>query len=96
MDPRPERAPMPRFIEAELAPTATIHTLTLSACRWPIGDPHNADFGFCGRDRAGPGSYCQQHAQTAFRRRGEANPRSDQRLERYLAEPRRAHHADAR
>jgi GcrA cell cycle regulator len=34
-------------------------------CRWPIGDPGDAEFGFCGRGTA-IGSYCPQHAKRAF------------------------------
>jgi GcrA cell cycle regulator len=49
--------------------TATIHTLTPHGCRWPIGEPDEAGFGFCGRRREGPGSYCAGHAPMAVRRR---------------------------
>lgn len=35
-------------------------------CKWPIGDPKTADFGFCG-DRKVPGiPYCIEHAQVAY------------------------------
>jgi GcrA cell cycle regulator len=53
----------------EATPTATIHTLTAHGCRWPIGEPEEAGFGFCGRLREGPGSYCAGHAPMAVRRR---------------------------
>ena len=53
----------------EATPTATIHTLTAHGCRWPIGEPDEAGFGFCGRLREGPGSYCAGHAPMAVRRR---------------------------
>ena len=49
--------------------TATIHTLGLDACRWPIGEPDQAGFGFCGRTRVGHSSYCVGHALMAVRRR---------------------------
>src|SRR5580700_9746081 len=46
--PQATRAPrevvsIPR-IAYEVGPTATIHTLTAHACRWPIGEPDMADF----------------------------------------------------
>jgi GcrA cell cycle regulator len=53
----------------EAPATATIHTLTAHGCRWPIGEPDEAGFGFCGRLRTGPGSYCAGHAPMAVRRR---------------------------
>ncbi len=35
-------------------------------CRWPCGDPKQADFGFCG-DNAMPGlPYCEKHARMAY------------------------------
>ncbi|HEY1752531.1 MAG TPA: GcrA family cell cycle regulator [Caulobacteraceae bacterium] len=53
----------------EASATATIHTLTESGCRWPIGEPDEAGFGFCGRLRLGGGSYCAGHAPMSTRRR---------------------------
>jgi GcrA cell cycle regulator len=38
-------------------------------CRWPLGDPSSANFGFCG-NKAVPGlPYCPAHAQMAYRPR---------------------------
>jgi GcrA cell cycle regulator len=35
-------------------------------CRWPLGDPSQADFRFCG-GRSGPGgAYCAHHAAVAY------------------------------
>ncbi len=40
--------------------------LTERTCKWPIGDPLQDDFHFCGND-AGDGSpYCKYHARLAF------------------------------
>lgn len=50
----------------ELTVTATIHTLEADSCRWPIGDPRDDDFGFCGRPRPRMSTYCDCHAQSAF------------------------------
>ena len=31
-------------------------------CRWPIGDPHDFDFGFCGKPKPANGlPYCPHH-----------------------------------
>ncbi|RYB01805.1 GcrA family cell cycle regulator [Lichenibacterium ramalinae] len=44
----------------------TILELSGSMCRWPIGDPTNAEFRFCGCRAAGTLPYCQDHARVAF------------------------------
>jgi hypothetical protein len=36
-------------------------------CHWPIGDPHAADFAFCGNDAVSGFSYCAGHARMAYR-----------------------------
>lgn len=35
-------------------------------CRWPMGDPRAADFGFCGLEKVPGVSYCEHHARRAF------------------------------
>ncbi|MEO1015923.1 MAG: GcrA family cell cycle regulator [Pseudomonadota bacterium] len=44
---------------------ATILTLRDSMCKWPIGDPADPSFAFCGR-KAECGPYCAEHAKVAF------------------------------
>lgn len=44
---------------------ATILTLRDSMCKWPIGDPADPKFAFCGR-KADCGPYCAEHAAVAF------------------------------
>jgi GcrA cell cycle regulator len=52
--------------------------LTAGDCRWPVGDPRDADFFFCGGAALASGPYCACHARRAFtaprapRRRDEA------------------------
>jgi GcrA cell cycle regulator len=36
-------------------------------CRWPLGDPGNAGFAFCGNDAVEGFSYCAGHARIAYR-----------------------------
>jgi GcrA cell cycle regulator len=36
-------------------------------CHWPIGDPHAADFAFCGNEAIAGFSYCAGHARMAYR-----------------------------
>ncbi|MGA8076046.1 MAG: GcrA family cell cycle regulator [Xanthobacteraceae bacterium] len=83
---RPRHSPQPRFlrlfsaeapsIEATAAmPIDTTQHCALIAlaqgkCRWPIGDPCQADFVFCGSDAVTGFSYCPGHARMAYRMAG--------------------------
>ena len=40
--------------------------LTERMCKWPIGDPREDDFTFCGRTTNGVTPYCQNHASMAY------------------------------
>jgi GcrA cell cycle regulator len=40
--------------------------LTERTCKWPIGDPLQEDFHFCGNDSGESGPYCRYHARLAF------------------------------
>ena len=44
----------------------TILELRDSMCKWPIGDPSRADFGFCGQRSSGGLPYCTAHCQLAY------------------------------
>lgn len=43
-----------------------ITTLTESSCRWPIGDPQEADFHFCCHNKVPGSPYCEFHTTIAF------------------------------
>jgi GcrA cell cycle regulator len=85
--PRPAPPPTMAF---EVPATATILTLVEDSCRWPIGNPDEAGFGFCGRPRLGGGSYCQGHGSMALRRRdvGMKRREIDHIVSRYVEGPR--------
>ncbi len=51
------------FVEPTAADAVPLIELKPSMCRWPIGDPGEAGFGFCGRACAG--SYCASHQRRA-------------------------------
>ena len=72
--PRGPTAPPPQHIVYEVSATATLITLSEHGCRWPIGDPNDAGFGFCGRTRSGRGSYCDGHSPMSHGRRVGAIP----------------------
>src|SRR5512143_2508742 len=59
----------PPPVRLDVRPSATILTLGEHACRWPIGDPDEAGFGFCGARRTGHASYCEAHAGASLRRK---------------------------
>lgn len=44
---------------------ASVLTLSDNMCKYPIGDPTDADFAFCGRGSAN-GPYCHDHARLAY------------------------------
>jgi GcrA cell cycle regulator len=71
--PRPVRspaAPTPSCHPApELTVTATLLSLAGEGCRWPIGDPRETTFGYCGRCRGRHVSYCDHHAGLAMPKR---------------------------
>ena len=54
--------------------------LTERTCKWPIGDPTEDDFAFCGLDAVPGKPYCQYHVAVAFQpmssRRDRARARS--------------------
>lgn len=49
-----------------LAERKSIVTLEEGHCRWPIGDPKEADFHFCGKSKVIGLSYCEFHARRAY------------------------------
>jgi GcrA cell cycle regulator len=69
---RPATSTLPSVVIPDLEPlkledgkTASVLTLNESMCKFPIGDPNDTDFAFCGRG-ASCGPYCQDHARLAY------------------------------
>ena len=56
-------APVP----VESAQRCSLLELAQGKCRWPLDDPENADFAFCGNDSHPGLSYCAGHARMAYR-----------------------------
>jgi GcrA cell cycle regulator len=63
------KPPTPIRHEEEGPGTATVLTLGVHMCRWPIGDPQDDGFTLCGRRKADGASYCVAHGQLAHRPR---------------------------
>lgn len=53
-------------LEIPLKERKYIQTLSENCCRWPIGDPQQADFHFCGKTKVTGLPYCEVHARRAF------------------------------
>jgi GcrA cell cycle regulator len=41
-------------------------TLRDGMCRWPVGEPKQPGFGFCGHSQVPGMSYCGHHARVAY------------------------------
>ncbi len=52
-------------VRLENGEKANVLNLQASMCKWPIGDPADPEFAFCGRHAKG-GPYCAEHAKIAF------------------------------
>lgn len=75
-----ERALIEKLPPVELpgGEKATVLNLSGSMCKWPIGDPADPNFAFCGR-KSDCGPYCAEHAKIAFQpaRKRERKGRSE-------------------
>ncbi len=49
-----------------VAQRRSILTINEKTCKWPIGDPGDDDFYFCGGDAGEDNAYCKFHARLAF------------------------------
>jgi GcrA cell cycle regulator len=66
-DAEPEFLPAPvEELVIPLHERASILTLKESMCHWPIGDPGDPEFHFCGRKKSGAIPYCDYHARMAY------------------------------
>ena len=53
-------------IDIPLAERKSLLDLVESSCRWPIGDPQNAEFHFCNGSKVAGLPYCEHHSRRAF------------------------------
>lgn len=64
-------APEPEIVEEDPLPLedgkfANVLSVTDRMCRWPIGDPADNAFHFCGRKPKSGSPYCEAHARKAY------------------------------
>ena len=73
-DAKPQAAPQPKAqtkpeedaVVVPISKRASILTLTENTCKWPIGDPGDGDFHFCGHKSEPGAPYCKYHADIAY------------------------------
>ena len=63
---------VPEFAELDLGPVesgdrCSLLELAHGKCRWPINDPADEDFAFCGNDAVAGMPYCTGHVRMAYR-----------------------------
>ena len=66
----PQAAPRPQLevVAEEQGLISDIMDLRPNSCRWPIGNPGEEDFCFCGRESEEGRPYCERHAAVAYQR----------------------------
>ena len=67
--PRPAALPEPeplRLVDLPKGGRVTILHLSDKTCKWPIGDPGQEDFCFCGHGPREGSPYCEYHARLAY------------------------------
>jgi len=76
--PRPPRPPKQRTRPMPATPEPRIRFLDLGdenctlaelhedSCRWPLGDPRDPDFRYCGRAKVKDRPYCKHHLRRAY------------------------------
>ncbi|MBO6550152.1 MAG: GcrA cell cycle regulator [Rhizobiales bacterium] len=57
-----------QFVELEIPEEERVDLVDLKECqcRWPIGDPQDGNFHFCGKKKAEGSPYCEYHSAIAF------------------------------
>ena len=55
-----------RNVVVPIAKRLSLQMLTEHTCKWPIGDPGEEDFHFCGHDSLEGVPYCEYHAGVAY------------------------------
>ena len=64
--PQPRRLPVADDVVVPIPLRTSILALGEKTCRWPIGDPTEEDFSFCGHAPRENTPYCEYHARIAY------------------------------
>ncbi|MDX2264162.1 MAG: GcrA family cell cycle regulator [Hyphomicrobiales bacterium] len=58
--------PTPEDLAVAVGERIALLELKECMCRWPIGDPQDEQFRFCGRKTAAGATYCEHHSAIAY------------------------------
>lgn len=61
-----EATPKPQKQKLVVNGKMSLLDLKLTSCRWPIGEPKDTDFHFCGKDTITGKPYCSEHCKVAY------------------------------
>ena len=64
--PQAYEAPQTAELEIPVEQRLSLLQLNENTCKWPIGDPLNADFHFCGQHSLEGKPYCEFHSRRAY------------------------------
>lgn len=67
---------------SESGAARTVATLRAEECKFPIGDPQEASFAFCGRGAGAHGSYCAEHQRLVYQPRSRPYKPREQKRDR--------------
>lgn len=62
----PMALPQRENVVIPMARRISIMELREGVCRWPLGDPLQADFAYCGADCSVGNTYCEAHSRLAY------------------------------
>lgn len=65
-DAEPDIRPVRENVVIPMSRRISIMELREGVCRWPLGDPLQTDFAYCGADCGAGRTYCEAHARIAF------------------------------
>ncbi len=71
VDAVPEAMPVRENVVIPMSKRISIMELREGVCRWPLGDPLQAEFAYCGADCGGGKTYCEAHSRLAFQPHGD-------------------------
>lgn len=74
--------PAPPVAAVEPAARATLLSINDRMCKWPLGDPGQAGFHFCGRKGQTGVPYCAEHARVAYQATSPKRDKRDRERER--------------
>lgn len=69
-------APSIEDMEIPLEQRKTLLQLDSNTCHWPVGDPQNRNFFFCGGEALPEKPYCAGHCRVAYFKGREPNPKA--------------------